>query len=107
MPLRKLNHLLVLAVQMTVITVFTVFILFRVMGRDYDASVIAAGFTGLGLGATPVGIANMTAVTGKYGPSPKAFLVVPLVGAFFIDIVNAIVIKSFAALPLLAQAPPP
>jgi ESS family glutamate:Na+ symporter len=99
--------LLVLLAQVTVMTLFTVFVIFRVMGRDYDASVIAAGFAGLGLGATPVGIANMNAVTTKYGPSPKAFLVVPLVGAFFIDIVNAFVIKSFAALPLLTQTPPP
>ena len=98
--------LLILLAQITVMTLFAVFVIFRVMGSDYDASVIAAGFAGLGLGATPVGIANMNAVTTKYGPSPKAFLVVPLVGAFFIDIVNAIVIKSFAALPLLSQTPP-
>ena len=65
------------------------------MGRDYDACVISAGFVGMGLGATPVAIANMTAVTGRFGPSPKAFLVVPLVGAFFIDITNAAVIKFF------------
>ena len=51
----------------------------------------------MGLGATPVAIANMTAVTGRFGPSPKAFLVVPLVGAFFIDITNAAVIKFFIA----------
>ena len=98
--------LLILLAQITVMTLFAVFVIFRVMGSDYDASVIAAGFAGLGLGATPVGIANMNAVTTKYGPSPKAFLVVPLVGAFFIDIVNAIVIKSFAALPLLSQTTP-
>jgi ESS family glutamate:Na+ symporter len=88
-------------------TLFAVFIVFRVMGRDYDASVIAAGFTGLGLGATPVGIANMNAITSKYAPSPKAFLVIPLVGAFFIDIVNALVIKLFAGLEIMSQAPLP
>jgi ESS family glutamate:Na+ symporter len=65
------------------------------MGRDYDASVIAAGFAGLGLGATPIAIANMDAITRRFGPSQKAFLVVPLVGAFFIDILNAITIKFF------------
>ena len=84
-----------LLAQMLVITVVAVFIVFRVMGRDYDAGVISAGFVGLGLGATPVAIANMHAVTSRFGPSPKAFLVVPLVGAFFIDILNALVIKFF------------
>ena len=68
---------------------------FRVMGRDYDACVISAGFVGLGLGATPIAIANMEAVTRRFGASPKAFLVVPLVGAFFIDILNALIIKFF------------
>ena len=72
-----------------------VFVVFRAMGRNYDACVISAGFVGLGLGATPVAIANMGALTTRFGPSPKAFLVVPLVGAFFIDILNALVIKLF------------
>ena len=58
-------------------------------------AVISSGFAGLGLGATPVAIANMSAITGKYGASPKAFLVVPLIGAFFIDILNASVIRGF------------
>jgi len=87
--------LVVLMVQMLVITLVVVFVVFRVMGQDYDASVISAGFVGLGLGATPVAIANMDAVTTRFGPSPRAFLVVPLVGAFFIDILNALVIKLF------------
>jgi ESS family glutamate:Na+ symporter len=56
---------------------------------------MAAGFTGLGLGATPVAIANMDALTRRFGPSPKAFLVIPLIGAFFIDLLNATVIKIF------------
>ena len=98
--------LIVLFIQMTVITVFGMFVVFRVMGRDYDASVIVAGFTGLGMGATPVGIANMNAITSKYGPSPKAFLIVPLVGAFFIDIVNAMVIKTFLAMPFMQMGAP-
>ncbi len=96
--------LLVLFVQMTVITLFAIVIVFRVMGRNYDAAVIAAGFAGLGMGATPVGIANMNAVTSKYGPSPKAFLVIPLVGAFFLDLVNALVIKTFLAFPMMQFA---
>jgi ESS family glutamate:Na+ symporter len=87
--------LAVLAAQMLLITAVVVFVVFRVMGRDYDAGVISAGFVGLGLGATPVAIANMDAVTTRFGPSAKAFLVVPLVGAFFIDILNALVIKFF------------
>ncbi len=87
--------LLVLIVQVMVITIFATFITFRIMGRDYDAAVIASGFVGLGLGATPVAIANMNAVTSRFGRSPKAFLVVPLVGAFFIDILNAGTIKFF------------
>lgn len=96
--------LLVLFAQMTVITFFAVWIVFRLMGRNYDAAVIVAGFAGLGMGATPVGIANMNAVTSKYGPSPKAFLVVPLVGAFFLDLVNAVVIKFFLGLPFMQAA---
>jgi len=98
--------LLVLFAQMTIITLFAVFIVFRFVGKDYDAAVIVAGFTGLGMGATPVGIANMNAVTSKYGPSPKAFLVVPLVGAFFLDLVNALVIKTFLAMPFMQAAAP-
>lgn len=87
--------MLVLIAQVLVMTFFAAFIVFRVMGRDYDAVVMAAGFTGLGLGATPVAIANMDAVTLRYGPSPKALLVIPLIGAFFIDLLNATIIKIF------------
>ena len=85
----------VLIAQVLVMTLFAIFVVFYVMGRDYDACVISAGFVGLGLGATPVAIANMDTITQRFGPSTKAFLVVPLVGAFFIDILNAVVIKSF------------
>ena len=85
----------VLLVQVVVMTLFAIFIVFRFMGRDYDAAVMASGFAGLGLGATPVAIANMDAITRRFGPSAKAFLVVPLVGAFFIDILNAVTIKLF------------
>jgi len=97
--------LVVLFFQVLVITFFTVHVVFRLMGRSYDAAVISGGFVGLGLGATPVAIAKMQAVTGKFGPSPKAFLVIPLVGAFFIDLVNALVIKLFIALPMFNVAP--
>ncbi len=84
-----------LVAQMLVITFFAALIVFRVMGRDYDAAVISSGFIGLGLGATPVAIANMNALTSRFGVSVKAFLVIPLVGAFFIDILNAVVIKFY------------
>jgi ESS family glutamate:Na+ symporter len=87
--------MIVLVAQVLLMTVFAVFVVFRFMGSDYDAVVIAAGFVGMGLGATPVAIANMNAVTHRYGPSTKAFLVVPLVGAFFIDILNAGTINVF------------
>ena len=87
--------MVVLVLQVLVMTFFAYTVVFRLLGRDYDAAVISAGFSGLGLGATPVGMANMRAVTTKYAPSAKAFLVIPLLGAFFIDIVNAIVIQFY------------
>ena len=82
-----------LVAQVVVITLFVIFVVFRLMGADYDAAVMSAGYAGLALGATPTAIANMTAVTAKFGASPKAFIVVPLVGAFFIDIANALIIQ--------------
>lgn len=81
-----------LAAQTLVMALFAIFVTFRVMGRNYDAAVLAAGHCGFGLGATPTAIANMQAVTQRYGASNIAFLVVPMVGAFFIDIINVIVI---------------
>lgn len=68
---------------------------FRVMGRDYDAAVMAGGFIGFAMGTTANAVANMRAITGRYGPAPRAFLVVPLVGAFFIDFANALIITGF------------
>lgn len=85
--------IILLGCQVIVITLFVILVIFRLMGKDYDAAVMSAGYAGLGLGATPTAIANMTAVTEKFGASPKAFIVVPLVGAFFIDIANAFIIK--------------
>jgi glutamate:Na+ symporter, ESS family len=88
----------VIAVIMLAQTAFTVafviFVLFPIMGKGYRAAVLAAGFGGFALGATPTAIANMTAVTKRYGPSPVAFIVLPLVSAFFVDIANAIVIQA-------------
>ncbi|MEW5248236.1 sodium/glutamate symporter [Microbulbifer discodermiae] len=79
--------------QVLAITLYVVLVLFPVMGRSYDAAVMSSGYVGLGLGATPTALANMTAVTARHGPAPQAFLVVPLVGAFFIDIANAFVVN--------------
>ncbi|MEE9574307.1 MAG: sodium/glutamate symporter [Candidatus Neomarinimicrobiota bacterium] len=90
--------IILLACQVVVIVLFVTLIVFRLMGGDYDAAVISSGYAGLGLGATPTAIANMTAVTKKFGASPKAFIVVPLVGAFFVDISNAFIIKFLLSL---------
>jgi len=84
-----------LALQLLLAVLFAIFVCFRLLGRSYDAAVMSAGFIGFGLGATPTAMANMTAITQRHGPSRLAFLVVPLVGAFFIDIVNALVIQFF------------
>jgi len=92
--------LAILAVQAIAMAVYAIAVTFRVMGRNYDAAVLAAGHCGFGLGATPTAIANMQAITDRFGPSHLAFLVVPMVGAFFIDIANAIVIKLFLLLPI-------
>ena len=90
--------LVVVAVQAVVAVAFIVMVLFPLLGRDYQAAVLSAGFTGLTLGATPTAIASMTAVTEHYGPSPNAFIILPLVSAFFVDIINVIAIKVFLAL---------
>ncbi|WP_027326746.1 sodium/glutamate symporter [Helicobacter pametensis] len=91
---------ILLSLQAIAMILYAVFVTFPVMGKDYDAAVLAAGHCGFGLGATPTAIVNMQAVTQRYGPSHVAFLVVPMVGAFFIDIFNAFVIKFFLSLPL-------
>jgi len=88
----------VLLVQLAGATLLAVFVAFWALGRDYDAAVISSGFVGFTLGTTPTAIANMTAVTQRHGASHAAFLVVPLVGAFFLDIVNALVVRAFLAL---------
>lgn len=84
-----------LLAQFIVSVLYTVLVVFPIMGKDYDAAVISAGYSGLTLGATPTAIANMTAVTERFGASAQAFIIVPLVGAFFIDIANAFIIQKF------------
>lgn len=86
-----------LGAQAALMAGWAIFVTFRVMGGNHDAMVIAAGHCGFGLGATPTAIANMQAVTERLGHSHLAFLIVPMVGAFFIDIANAVVIKLFLA----------
>lgn len=87
--------LVILLVQTAIMFAFAYFVTFRVMGRDYDAAVIAAGHCGFGLGATPNAMANMQAFARANGPSFKAFFVIPLVGSLFIDFFNAVIITSF------------
>jgi ESS family glutamate:Na+ symporter len=79
--------------QVLLSVLFTLFIVFRAMGKDYEASVMCAGFGGITLGSTATAIVNMTAVAKQYGAAPQAFIVVPLVCGFFIDLVNALVIN--------------
>lgn len=92
-----LPMLVVLSGQVVLMLTFAYFITFNLMGRDYEAAVLCGGHCGFGLGATPNAIANMQALTNKYGPAPRAFFIVSIVGAFFIDVVNAAVIQIFVA----------
>jgi ESS family glutamate:Na+ symporter len=92
--------LVILALQVVAMIVFALFVTFRVMGKNYDAAILTAGQVGFALSSTAAALAVMKAVTERSGPSPLAFLIVPMVGAFFIDVVNAIVIQGFLTLPL-------
>jgi ESS family glutamate:Na+ symporter len=89
--------LTILIAQFVIAASLTLFLVFRLMGRTYDAAVVCSGFGGISLGSTATAMANMTAVTHRYGPSHLAFIIVPLVCAFFIDIVNAFMIQYFLA----------
>ena len=88
----------ILAVQVVLMILFAFYVTFRLTGGDYQAAVITAGHAGFGLGATPNAIANMEAVCAKYGMAPDAFFAVAAVGAFFIDIVNVVVINVLVKL---------
>ena len=87
--------LIILIAQSILIALYTTFVTFNLLGRDFDGAVLAAGNCGFGMGATPNGIANMTAVVERYGPAPRAFFVLPIVGAFLIDFSNSLVIAAF------------
>ncbi len=90
-----LPMLVILVVQVGMMAACAIFVTFRLMGRDYDAAVMAGGHCGFGLGATPNAVANMEALASRFGAAPRAFLVVPMVGAFFIDFTNALIITTF------------
>ena len=81
--------------QALLVALFCLWPLLRMMGRDYDAAVMAGGHCGFGLGATPNAVANMTSLVERFGAAPRAFLVLPMVGAFFIDFTNALIITFF------------
>jgi ESS family glutamate:Na+ symporter len=83
----------ILGAQTITMALYAAFVTFRVMGKNYDAAVLSAGHCGFGMGATPTAVANMQAITNMYGASHKAFLIVPLCGAFFVDLINATVIQ--------------
>lgn len=85
----------ILFAQSLIAIAVNLFIVFPVMGRNYDAAVVSAGFGGISLGSTPTAMANMSAVAQRYGASNLAFIIVPLVCAFFIDLVNALLIPLF------------
>ena len=87
--------LVILVVQAIIMAAYAIFVTFRFCGKDYDAAVLAAGHCGFGLGATPTAMVNMQAVCKNYGMSAIAFIIVPLCGAFFVDIANAFVIQLF------------
>lgn len=93
----------IILVQAIMLMMFAYFITFRIMGKNYNAAIIAGGHCGFGLGATPTAVANMESLVARHGPSPQAFLVVPLVGAFFIDITNALVIQLYLSLPFVVN----
>jgi ESS family glutamate:Na+ symporter len=87
--------LISVGIQAVVVLAFTACVVFPLLGKRYESAVMSAGFVGLTLGATPTAVANMTAIVQRFGGAPVAFVVVPLVGAFFIDILNAVIINLF------------
>ncbi|MDO1510323.1 MULTISPECIES: sodium/glutamate symporter [unclassified Neisseria] len=86
---------IILVVQTIVMVLYATFVTYMFMGRDYDAAVLSAGHCGFGMGATPTAVANMQSITERFGPSHKAFLIVPMVGAFFVDLINVAILTGF------------
>jgi len=86
-------------IQVVITALIGILLLFRWLGRDYDAAVTVGGFLGFGLSSMPVAMATMDSVAARHGPSPKAFLLIALAGSFFVDLANAVIVKAFLALP--------
>jgi ESS family glutamate:Na+ symporter len=93
--------LVMIAAQVVFIVLYTVLVCFRFMGRDYEAAVSSAALIGFNMGSTATAMANMQAITAKYGPAPQSYLIVPLAGAFFIDLMNAVVLTLTLSLPFI------
>lgn len=90
-----LPMIILLSCQLVFMVLFARFVVFNAMGRDYDAAILTAGSCGFGMGATPNAMANMQVLTDKYGPSVKAFLLIPLIGSMYADFVNSLSITFF------------
>lgn len=93
--------LVILLLQVLLVVAWASLVVFRFVGRDYEGAVMSAAFCGFGLGATATAIANVQALAGRHGAAPQAFLIVPIVGAFFVDIINALVLTMFLSLPIM------
>lgn len=92
---------LILAVQTVVCILYSAWVVFRVVRKDYEAVVISAAFCGFGLGATATAVANMQALARRHGHAPEAFIVVPITGAFLVDVMNVMVLTMFLSLPFI------
>jgi ESS family glutamate:Na+ symporter len=95
--------LVIIALQVVAIVVYTIWVCFRFMGKDYEAAVTSAAFIGFNMGSTATAMANMQAIVNKYGPAPKSYLIVPLAGAFFVDIMNAVILTLMLTLPFMGS----
>lgn len=93
--------LVIILAQIAVIFLYVVFVCFRFMGKNYEAAVTSAAFVGFNMGSTATAMANMQAITARHGPAPTSYLIVPLAGAFFVDIMNAFVLTGMLALPFI------
>ncbi len=93
--------LIILLAQMVLVALWASLITFRVVGRDYESAVMAGAFCGFAMGATATAIANMQALARRHGPAPQSFLIVPIVGAFFVDIINVVVLTLFLSLHIM------
>lgn len=93
--------ILIVMAQMVCVVLFAIFVCFRITGRDYEAAVTSAAFIGFSMGSTATAMANMQAITAKFGPAPQSYLIVPLAGAFFIDLMNAFILTLILSLPFM------